>query len=294
MTSGVEGQYTYEAIGPLIAGIEQNGEKVTFSFRCPATAIEVEATIIPGETQVEPPDEEKPTGFFALLDSLFGEGNAGPEEEVRYDEDEIEDAAVWAFRAVATNFFWDGQRWIWWDANDAVVEFHEQMDLGPVRTEHDREMLARVLVQVIKADGQVKPEEVDFFARTMHFPGGRLPDYPTLTEEALRSVTDKRVRETILMLGYCMACCDEDLASSEDEMLEVLAEGLEIPRLKAWELKRYAQYYLIDQAFARSYRHGIPDPVKRMDALRLATGLGIDLDEAQRVEIRYRKREGIS
>ena len=72
-----------------------------------------------------------------------------------------------------------------------------------------------------------------------------------------------------------MACTDNELAPAEAERLAQHAKGLSISESRAAELKTFAQAFVIDSATA------------------FAAAIGLDADTAERVEIRYRKRNGL-
>ncbi|MCA9791800.1 MAG: TerB family tellurite resistance protein [Candidatus Eremiobacteraeota bacterium] len=290
-------KYSFEAIEPLLTQVEQDGEVVFFTFRCPATGLEIEAPIVPGQEQLASLEEAPKEGFFGVLATIFGSEDREDWEERDYTRDEIEDAAVMAFQAVAADFVWDGARWTWWEANDAVVRFFEQLEEGAVQDKSEQDLLKRVLTEVLRSDGVVAQEEIDLFADLVgETPeGGKgLFSREPLEERELTQVKDRSVRETMLMLGYAMACCDDELAHEEVSLLERYAEALEIPDLRAWELRRFAQCYVVDERFSRVYGDGGPDPVARGEVVSAGEKIGLDLDEISKIEFRYRKRSGIA
>ncbi len=288
-------KFSYEAIEPLVTQVEQEGEIVYFTFRCPATGLEIEAPIVPGQDGLAELNEPKSTGFFGVLESIFGEGRDDWEEE-EYSRPEIEEAAVIAFEQVSSDFVWDGTRWVFWEANDSVVGFFEQLENGPVESKHDRNLLKRILLEVLNSDGVVAEAELELFADLVGEPpqetAGLLKQAP-LQDFELREVTNPAVRETLLMLGFAMACCDDELAREEEVVLERIQEALEIGDLRAWELKKFAQCYSLDERFSRIYAEGEVDPVARGEVATAAEKIGVSLDETQKIELRYRKRSGL-
>lgn len=287
-------KYDYEHIEPLITSVEQDGEVIIFFFRCPATGLEIDAPIIPGEEHLHVYDEPQKGGFFSLLENLFGGDSKAPWEQEKYSQEEIEEAAEDAFEHVAHDFVWDGNRWVWWEANDAVVSFHEQMERGPISQAYEQRLLRRVLVEVLRADGKVAKEELDFFSDILgESPEdkGGLFDYPALEKRDFEALEERRVGDTLLMLGYAMACCDGELAEAENAVLERLAGFLSIGDLRLWELKRFAQGYTIDHDFSHYYAQPQRSDEGRAVVMLNAERIGLDLDEARRIEVRYLKRQ---
>lgn len=288
-----EERFDYESIEPLIHRVDRDDAVVIFTFRCPVTGLEVEAPIVPGDQELAPVKPTK-SGFFSLLESLFGGDSDAPWEISSYDRDDVEEAAEDAFRCVAHNFIWDGSRWVWWEANDRVIQFHEQLEAADLREATTRRILQRVLVETLQADGQVVQEELDLLSElTGGEARGSFP-YSPLEANELAQVTGKSTREAILMLGYAMACCDGDFDAREEEHLEVVGEGLEIPSLRAWELRKAAQYYILDETFHRLYSGGQPSEVERAEVYAMAEGIGLESKDAEAIEFRYLKRREVS
>jgi hypothetical protein len=59
------------------------------------------------------------------------------------------------------------------------------------------------------------------------------------------------------------------------------------------ELRRNAQRFVIDQAMDNVYPDGKMDSVAQNEVYQFAGKIGLDRSEIERVEIRYRKRNGI-
>ncbi|MCA9797008.1 MAG: hypothetical protein KC910_34595, partial [Candidatus Eremiobacteraeota bacterium] len=68
-----------------------------------------------------------------------------------------------AFRSVEKEFFWDGRRWIGWDANDLVVTFLGLLERDELAGFENRVLLARALHEVLCTDGVLAPEEEKMF-----------------------------------------------------------------------------------------------------------------------------------
>lgn len=286
-------RFDYEQLEPLITRVDQDNEVLIFTFRCPVTGLELEAPIVPGEAELAPLKPTK-SGFFSLLESLFGGDSDAPWEVSKYDRDDLEEAAEDAFRCVAANFIWENGRWIWWEANDRVILFHEMLEKADLSPPLHRRVLQRVLVETLQADGQVLQEELDLLAELTGEEGkGSFPFTPLEASE-LVEVSGKSTREAILMLGYAMACCDGEVAASEEERLEILADGLEIPRLRGWELRKAAQFYILDETFHRIYSGREPSALEREQVYQMAAGIGLDDAEAETIEFRYLKRREVS
>ncbi|MBI3928451.1 MAG: TerB family tellurite resistance protein [Armatimonadetes bacterium] len=292
------GRITFDSIEPNLVDVEEKEGLLHFSFRCPATGIEVDSVVTAaGESCGAAERQGLEQGLLGVLETMLGPPQPAPTAQaIQLTAAEFRKIAVQAFEAVESSFFWDGRRWIWWEANDAVREFVEQCTSYPVQSAEDRDVLGRMLVEVAAADRRLTPQELVFlreFFPDVLTPEGRLRRVSPLAAEELAGVKSRRVRQTMWMLAYALALCDEELAPEEESILDDFADAFRLPGLRSWELKRYAQYFVVDQAVARAYRKGEATPEERDVIMRLALKLGLGLEEAQNIEIRYRARVGL-
>ncbi|GAB4456077.1 MAG: hypothetical protein OHK0029_13390 [Armatimonadaceae bacterium] len=174
-------------------------------------------------------------------------------------------AVVEAFRQVKHLFQWDEETERWRAADSAPArseatadshtspslsgDFVRQMHYAPVTQPGQRRMLVRILMEVATADGRLDGDEKAFLGEFVA--GGaaaaeELRNQPALTPEELSELTGTHTAETVVMLAWGMALTDEDLTGSEQERLTQLAANLRIADERAAELKRYAQFFLLE------------------------------------------------
>jgi len=325
-------EITYESIKPLIEREEVQGSTMSCTFRCPASDVSVEATAAirrergaAGQVADRAARSVKTTLLFRARSALsraiggiLGYGVAGQlgrgvataaaDQAVRgagsgqpsFSEADRQAAVVAAFQTVASRFVWDPAqgRWIAAQlAGEALTDFAAQLDAAPVAQPYDRGVLARMLVEIANADGNIADEEkaflADFVPPDLGSVDGLLARAP-LSKVELDETAQGRSRETLLMVAWALALTDEDLAEAEQDRLAELAAGLGIAEARADELKRYAQLFIIDQALAAAYAGGQADASVRQQVIALAERIGLDPEAAERAEIRYRKRTGLA
>lgn len=97
----------------------------------------------------------------------------------------------------------------------------------------------------------------------------------------------------MLMVAWAVALTDEDLSPQEELRLAEYAAGLGIAPAQAVKLKLAAQVYLVDQALSRAYPGGQRDQALHAEVMSMAQRIGLDATDAERVDIRFRKRYGL-
>ena len=204
-------RYDYHNLERLVAETRPHLDGIMFVLYCPVTEREVEV--------------------------------AWP--HVPRNQGEMDQALAEVFGSVEHHFFWDGGRWVWWDANDRVVEF-EKVFLSQEFDNFDRRiLLARTLYGVLCADQVVTPEEQALFSRLCP----ELSDFSSLEEVPFEELEElpRPVGHILYALCCAMAWCDFEAAPAELELLEDIAEALHLTTLKSWELQESARHYLVDQ-----------------------------------------------
>jgi uncharacterized tellurite resistance protein B-like protein len=216
-----------------------------------------------------------------------------------FSDDEKQAAVVQAFQNVASQFVWDGKNSQWISASaaaDLLTDFAAQLNSAPVAQKYDRGVLSRMLVETAMADGQLAEEEKTFLSGFTSAETGTIDaliDRPPLSAAELAECSSGPVRETMLMIAWGLACTDKDLAEAETRRLSELAHGLQIDEAKAQELRSFAVKFVVDQAVENAYPDGKLDTAAQAEVYLYAEQLGLDRGEAERVEIRYRKRNGL-
>ncbi len=292
-------RFYIENVEPLIVGVEQRGLKLEFLFRCPVSGFEMTARIKPEHQISDPYSGSIQPRLSSLVENALRPSTTEPtkisaEASTNWTVGEIEEAACDAFESVSGEFLWDGMRWTHWEAEDRVVEFLEYSDALEMMTDAQREVLRKVLGAVASADGRVKAVEEQLLQTLLGV------DHPTRGLGGLPSMADLALIETrtmasaVIVFGYAVGCVDGNLSVSEDRLLGEFCEQFGLTGLKRWELKRVAQSFVVDEAFARCYEKGSATPQERVEVYRLGKGLKLPQNEIRELEWRFMKRSGLA
>ncbi|MGE0711865.1 MAG: hypothetical protein AB7N76_31120 [Planctomycetota bacterium] len=307
-------EITYASIEPLLREAEELPRAIRCTFCCPVTGEQVVATG-PLEKGRELEDVA-PSGQGLLgtlrhaLGGLFAAVLGSEEHEVEvaraadaafepYTDSERKAGIVLAFRSAADRFVWDSQaqRWISVEgAGELLTEFDRQLKVAPIRAPGDRQVAARMLVEVARTDEQVTDTEWDFLGNFIPGDLSSVDTYmeaPPLTAVELDATSRGAVRDTMLMLAWALAHVDHQLDADEDEQLLGYARGLKIPETRARELQELARQFLLEKALQRAYPGGELDAARHQDALALGEQLGLERAAVEAFEERFRRRWGI-
>jgi len=316
-------QISYETIRPLIASAQQEGRHMRVTFRCPVSGTTTEASAhIPDDDSIAGMAKQsaKRSLMWSLkravagaVRSALGYGIAGRAasdaaygamsgmgSQPSYTEEQKQAAVVQAFASVQSRFVWDAGKNSYIAAEaagDVLTDFATLLGSAPVTTPYDQKVLARMLTEIACADGNLGEEERQFLAGFLRPEMGSVDELarqPRLSPAELAETRQGPSREAMLMLAWGVALTDEELAPEEQARLGEQAAALQIPPHRADELRRYAQHYMVDQALAAAYPGGQRDPEAHAQAMDLARRLGVDPADAERVDIRYRKRMGLA
>jgi hypothetical protein len=153
-----------------------------------------------------------------------------------------------------------------------------------------------MLVKVARADGKVTPTEWAFLGTFIQGEMSSVDtcmEQPDLSEAEFDAVSRGACRDTMLMLAWALALTDEEMDQDETGQLLAYAKGLRIPEARAFELRRFALLYLLEDSFQRAYPKGKPKKSSLADAFALAQRLGVTAGEAAEAEERFKQRNGL-
>lgn len=315
-------QISYNTIHPLIVHAEQQGTAMRVTFRCPVSGQEVHASAglrAANTIGNRVAGTAKRNLMWSVRGAIagavrraFGHGMLGSmaagaardamsagESNLRFSDSEKQEAIVRAFASVSSQFAWDAQNGRFISAQAAgevMTDFMKQIAAAPVTTPYDRGVLARMLTEIAVADGNLGEDERAFLS------GFVTPDIGTveslaqaqrLSAAELSETSQGAARDTMLMLAWGVALTDEELSPQEAARLDEHAAGLGIAAARTGELKRFAQTYLLDQALGGVYAGGQRNAELHAEAMAMAERMGLDRTEAERADIRFRKRYGL-
>lgn len=321
-----EDRFSYEAIQPLIVKTQPLGQLLHFTFRCPVTGKQVGSAAPPEQGRVSKIRDSAKRGLFsgvrraisrAVYGALSGIGGtagymardmagtalsgaipSGTSGEPTYSEAEKNEAAVAAFRNVVEQFTWEDEkaRWISLDAaREQMGAFARQLADAPIEQAYDKGVMARMLVEIASVDGTVADEEKTLLAELIPAELGsvdQLAARPKLSPVELSECATGASRDTLLMLAWSVALADDELGEAEAKRIDELTQGLEISTNRAAELKHAAQLQVFEAALPSAYPGGKRDEEAWKAVSELATAIGLEATDAERADIRYRKRIG--
>ena len=291
--------FEYAAIEPLITRADSVGAVLSCRFTCPVTGRGVDATADLRAAADTMKSRSPWSGLSYTLAHLLGVAQAERAASAPVSSDVREAAAVRAFRSVSSVFRWEREkeRWVAGDATDREpTRFEQQLNVHPVRGGEDHETLMRLLVAIAEADNGVSAPESAFlrpFFPTMGPTIEEIQSRPMPDAERLRAIPKGR-RESILMICWAAALCDDDLGIEEKALLESLTSDLEVSVERAAELRVFAARYLLDR-IVEDVLADFVMTIEEEDRVTLAgIKLGLPLAEIQGVIRRFRERRGLA
>lgn len=316
----------YQNVAPLIVEARPSGRSMRFVFQCPVSGAKVQATHTfqnapsfgsqAGAIAERAVMYEVRRGISSTLRSMFGYNVVGRVAgdvasqamgqvtqgsqmgQATYSDADKQKAAVAAFTQVANQFVWDpkGNRWV--SARHAVASlspFERQLAEHPVREAYDRSILARMMVEIVRADGTYTQEESDFLLEFLD-PGLGTPEQiarrPSLSEAELGEIAKGPVRETLLLVAWVLALTDEAFDAKEKAKIEHYARGLGVVGPRLVETGKKAQGYILDRALESMLAVSEHDDRMREEIMQLADRIGMDRRTAGTVEAQFLKRRG--
>lgn len=206
-------------------------------------------------------------------------------------------AVIEAFQQVQHHFVWDSQRSGWVSkeaAQELMSGFDQQLAENPVTHPYDRLMMARMLVEIARADGTLSSEEQGWLTELITPDVGSIGDLaqrPPLSPQELGQCSAGGVRDSMLLMAWAIALVDEEMDPSERRVLGQFARGLRLSQQREDRVRRMAQTWILDQALDRMFAWGGHDQHARQQLFELAGRLGMSQDEALDAEARFQRRQ---
>jgi uncharacterized tellurite resistance protein B-like protein len=215
--------------------------------------------------------------------------------ESDYTESDKQDGIVKAFSRVARQFGMNrsGERLerssnrsrnTQEEDSSSLTAYQQQLRKAPVRNLFEQDILARLLVEIASADGQISREENEFLSAVLPRKLGTVQDIKAkdpISRIELEEL-DNNVRDSIYMMAWSMSLVDYDLDAGEAQVLFEYGELFGMPDHKIREIAKLAKYNCIEQALT-------PDTT-RDDLYEMADGIQLDREEAERCMIQYKKK----
>lgn len=312
-------EVTYDQLKNNVVEEKVNGATMHVTFKCPSTDKTFDASApMPRKDGVGARMKTKAKnemlyaakrGFRRLLRGVFGGGAVGRaasnvgssavghggRASVEYDK---KGGVVAAFESIQENFAWDAGRQAYVDATGMegmVGEFDTQLQNHPLASQWDKGVAARMMAEIIAADGDVGDDEREFFEGFVNDDTGTLNEIiekGKLSRVELEETTPDS-RATMFMLACAVAFSDEELDDAEIARLSEFAEQLGIRPDREKALKQYACEKVIENTLSGYYADGELDEDERISINGMAAGIGVDETLVERLDVRVRKRLGI-
>ena len=178
--------------------------------------------------------------------------DAAVKVDQRYSPAEKQKAILEAFRSVADQFRWDGAAWVTTSepepSGGSRGAFGDQLDAAPIIEPDDLGLLGRMLVELSCADGEIGEDEREFLGTFLpaDMDVDELAAGPKLSVVDLSDASEGPVRETMLMLAWGLAFCDDDLDDAEKAACRRFSMGLGIPRARRKVLREAASEFVLE------------------------------------------------
>ena len=138
-----------------------------------------------------------------------------------------------------------------------------------------------------KADGSISPEEKEFFNEFLDEDTGTFPELmraASLSKVELEEVS-REGKENVFMIACAVTFTDRSFDESEKNKLYEVALHMNFTDKIRDSLLKLAQDYTIETAIQSSGK------MSREEIYTFADKIGMDKSEAERVQIKYEKRQ---
>ncbi len=313
-------EFTYEMLIPIIVDVQQDGNTVHCTFGIPGTdqLIESSAGIsrdrsAGGQVQKTATRMASRQGRMAagrMIRGALGGGILGrigaravrtgwrSMDPARMPSgSEKQDAVVSAFNKVSHHFQYNPNTGQFSQgsgkaapggrekeaAKKPQTPFEKQMERGAISNSFEREILARMLVEIANTDGNIGESERSFIEDVM---GDDMPNLQSIMmKDPISPVEceslDDAVRETVYMLAWCMACADYRINPEQADVLEQFADMFGFPPHVEQNLRLWAKLQMLEMA--------VDVHTGRQELFEVADSLELDHVEAEKHHIFMKK-----
>jgi tellurite resistance protein len=269
----------FEATGGIRASTKKGAARITNQIK--NTAIGRMRTVVMGVLR-----RAVGGGFAATVTSMAGNEVIRQQTEgVRFSAKEKEAGVIKAFESILSEVTYEGGKW---RLATEFSEFEKIIRRSPLTKSYDKKILARMLVEMAKADGSVSKEEKEFFEDFLTDETGNLGSLmraPSVSIVECEEISAD-AKENVFMITAAVALTDDEFSDEEQLKLDDYAQMLGFTDKKKSDLLRYAQDYTIETAVKSRGN------MSRDEIYSFADSIGMDRSEAERAAIRLEKRLG--
>lgn len=227
-------------------------------------------------------------GFAGTMVSMGGaEAIRQQTDGAQFSRADKEKAIVAAFQKVLKNgeVYYDDEQQKW-RVSKELSAFEKRIQRHPLTIPYDKKILARMLVEMARADGSIAAEEKEFFENFLNEDTGSLGQLmraPSVSVVECEEVSEE-AQKTVFMIVAAVAITDHDFDDSERQKLMEYSEMFDFKDDKRDELLLMAQDYTIETYVKAK------GELTREDLYAFADRIGMKRDDAERAQIRLEKR----
>lgn len=196
-----------------------------------------------------------------------------------------EKAIIDAFKKIQHQLYFDEETKAWRIAR-IFSDFERRLKANPIAKAYDKKILARMLIEMSRADGEVEETEREFLNGFLSAETGTLVELmrrPPVSQVECEEIT-KEGKENVFMIVAAMAISDHQFEEAEKTKLTYYSEMMGFTETKHLELLRLAQDYTIEAII----REG--SELSRDEIYQFADKIGMERGEAERAQVRFDKR----
>lgn len=319
-------QYSFEVIEPLIVDIKEHGRSVHVVFKCPVSDFTVSSRFSVQRdrslgSQLKKNAERSILNLIQrelskVLRDVLGNNAAGRmgsdiARRTMYStssqilnglsNQERKDAVIAAFKKVKSQFRWNTERQTWLAADmhthleSTLSSFVVQNNNHPVSHPYDVQILSRMLVEIVMADGEMTQSEREWLIQLLNPEYGtmeQIAQFPPLTKAEFNNCSAGPVRTTMMMMAFAMSMCDERLVQEEITALETMANHLQLSTSDKYHAKFWAQTYILEQAIHYISLSAYGNlQTARQQIVQMASRIGLSSEDALNIEAKVRRRQ---
>ncbi len=173
------------------------------------------------------------------------------------------------------------------------AEFDTVLRLHPPASDHDRNLLARLLVDLARVDGGFDAKENQHLAGLLPPEQlQRLVAQPPLSGPELAAVS-AAARPGVAMLAYATAFADGRLQHAEKDLLRQLEAALQLPADQTAYLRKVARGAIIERLLQQIYADGHKSVDEAIELEKLAIELDIASERLRQLDSAFRQRRGM-
>jgi uncharacterized tellurite resistance protein B-like protein len=308
---------SYQAIEPLVQSTSTSGRTVQVLFACPLSKMEVSSQHTlpraPAKGAVAQQIERSvlytiQREAYTLIRSLFGNNVLGraagnmAKQTVRQvasssqiSTEDMQEAIIQAFYRVQSRFVWNKDHWVSAQAAHSILSpFEQQLAEAPIVHKYDLHILARMMAELIQADGSVNDREIFLFNDLVPAELGTFSSFSTfsmLNENELDQCSVGDVRASLLMTVWLLALSDGHLANEERQRINAFANGLKLNRAQLQRAQEHAEAQALEGFLDQIHSRGAASSRAQENLIHFAEQMGISKARTLHLDAAYQRRK---